>query len=62
MNWQLSKSDIRWQLSHDHLAGSDEKTGRFALDISWYNITHLPKYEWNETTLSQGRAVSSLYA
>ena len=25
MNWQLSKSDIRWQQSHDHLAGSDER-------------------------------------
>ena len=34
-----SKSDTRWQLSHDHLAGSDEKPVVLPLDMGWYNVT-----------------------
>ena len=35
MNWQLSKSDIRWLLSHDHLPSSDEKLVVLPVHISW---------------------------
>ena len=42
LDWQLSKSDIRWQLSHEHLAGSDERPVYWLLHISWYNMSHLP--------------------
>ena len=50
LDWQLSKSDIRLQLSHDHLAGSDERPLALPLHISWYNMSHLPIQHKNETT------------
>ena len=39
LDWQLSKSVIRWQLLHDHLGGSDERSVVLPLHISWYNMS-----------------------
>ena len=58
LDWQPSKSDIRWQLSHDRLAGSGERPVVLRLHISWYNMPHLPIQHKNETT--PGKAVSWL--
>ena len=57
MNWQLSNSDIRWQRSHNHLAGSDEIPVALPLHVS-YVICRTYQHK-NETTLSPGSAVSS---
>ena len=37
MNWQLSKSGIHWQISHDHLAGSHEKAVSFEVRMSSFH-------------------------
>ena len=37
MNWQLSKSGIHWQISHDHLAGSHEKAVSFEVRRSSFH-------------------------
>ena len=58
MNWQLSNSDIRWQISRKHLTGSDEIPVVLALHVS-YAICHSYQHK-NETTLPPGSAVSSL--
>ena len=49
LDWQLSKSDIHWQLSHDHLAGSNERPVLLPIHISWYNMSHLPIQHKSET-------------
>ena len=58
MNWQPSKSDIPLQISHDNLAGSDEKL--VVLPLHKADLIQHTYQNINETTLSQGRAVSSL--
>ena len=58
MNWQLSNSDIRWQISHNHLAASNEIPVVLPLHVSSV-ICHTYQHK-NETTLSPRSAVSSL--
>ena len=58
MNWQLSNSDIRWQISHNHLSASDEIPVVLPLHVSSV-IYHTYQHK-NETTLSPRSAVSSL--
>ena len=58
MNWQLSNSDIRWQISHNHLAASEEMPIVLPLHVSSV-ICHNYQHK-NETTLSPQSAVSSL--
>ena len=53
MNWYLLKSDIRWQLSHHHIAGLDERIVVLPLHISWYNIT-LTNYNMNYAFTGHG--------
>ena len=58
MNWQLSNSDIRWPISHNHFAASDKIPAVLPLHVSSV-IYHIYRHK-NETTLSPRSAVSSL--
>ena len=39
MNWQVTKSDIRWQILHDRLSGSDKRPVVLPLHVSWCNMS-----------------------
>ena len=55
---QLSKSGIRWQISHDTFASSDKRPVFFPLHVSRWNMTRLPTQKWNYDFTPAGLSIS----